>query len=114
MIFANSRGSAGLQCAGGPAQCTPAEKWDHDKKSANHFFTENWKAGFLEMIFHGKFFFLVSKKNDIILEKLYPASTAVRRFSEHCISWDGPQNHGKNEKLTHIEMGIWWDKSINH
>jgi hypothetical protein len=60
------------------------------------------------------FFFLVSKKNDIILEKLYPASTAVRRFSEHCISWDGPQNHGKNEKLTHIEMGIWWDKSINH
>ena len=21
---------------------------------------------------------------------------------------------GKNENLTHREMGIWWDKSINH
>ena len=77
--------------------------------------TENWKAGFLEvffLIFHGK---LVSKKTwhhpGKTLSGLHRCETILRAL--HLLGWT-PKSMGKNENLTHREMGIWWDKSINH
>lgn len=116
MIFVNSCGSAGLQCAGGPAQCTPAQRWSWQEicKTFCHGKLKSWiptnQHQRQHPTHHGK---LVLKHENMTSKScknssLRLASTTVSRFSEHCISWDA-QGQKKVEKNTSLNT-----KSCRH